>query len=180
MAKPNYRHAKKQKEAARKARQDAKQQRRAGVPDAPAISAPIPRRRETGRISRAMTDSASPAAYASPWMDEDLAIFRESVSRFVEAEMVPHEEQWRKQQNVGKEIWRKAGALGLLCTDVSAEYGGVGGDFRHEAVLYEELARRGLERLWPRSAQHLRALFGESWHRGAESAGFCRAWRAAN
>ncbi len=33
MAKPNYRHAKKQKEDARKARQDAKQQRRATVPD---------------------------------------------------------------------------------------------------------------------------------------------------
>ena len=38
MAKPNYRHEKKQKEAARKARQDAKQQRRAGVvPEAPAV-----------------------------------------------------------------------------------------------------------------------------------------------
>ncbi len=36
MAKPNYRHAKKQKETARKARQDAKQQRRAAVlPNAP-------------------------------------------------------------------------------------------------------------------------------------------------
>ncbi len=35
MAKPNYRHAKKQKEAARKARQDAKQQRRATLPDTP-------------------------------------------------------------------------------------------------------------------------------------------------
>ncbi len=33
MAKPNYRHAKKQKEAARKARQDAKQQRRATTPE---------------------------------------------------------------------------------------------------------------------------------------------------
>ncbi len=32
----------------------------------------------------------------------------------------------------------------FLCTDVSAEYGGAGGDFRHEAVIYEELARRGL------------------------------------
>ncbi len=35
MAKPNYRHAKKQKEAARKARQDAKQQRRANAPPVP-------------------------------------------------------------------------------------------------------------------------------------------------
>jgi hypothetical protein len=43
LAKPNYRQAKKQKEAARKARQDAKQQRRAGTPNAPVIPAdPLP------------------------------------------------------------------------------------------------------------------------------------------
>ena len=82
--------------------------------------------------------------YVSPWMDDDLAMFRDSVARFVETEMVPHDEQWRKQQHVGKEIWRKAGEMGLLCTDVSADYGGVGGDFRHETVLYEETARRGI------------------------------------
>jgi acyl-CoA dehydrogenase len=82
--------------------------------------------------------------YVSPWMDQDLSIFRNAAARFLEAEMVPNEEQWRKQQHVGKDIWRKAGAMGFLCTDVPAEYGGAGGDFRHEAVLYEELARRGL------------------------------------
>jgi hypothetical protein len=38
LAKPNYRHAKKQKEAARKARQDAKQQRRANAPEIPGTS----------------------------------------------------------------------------------------------------------------------------------------------
>jgi acyl-CoA dehydrogenase len=84
------------------------------------------------------------AAYLSPWMDEDLAIFRDAVARFVESEMVPNEEQWRKQQHVGKDIWRKAGETGLLCTDIPSEYGGAGGDFRHEAVLYEETARRGI------------------------------------
>jgi hypothetical protein len=42
LAKPNYRHAKKQKEAARKARQDAKQQRRTNVPGtADAPGAPV-------------------------------------------------------------------------------------------------------------------------------------------
>ena len=82
--------------------------------------------------------------YLSPWMDEDLAIFREAAARFIDAEMAPHDEQWRKQQHVGKEIWRKAGDNGLLCTDISADYGGGGGDFRHEAVLYEEMGRRGL------------------------------------
>ena len=84
------------------------------------------------------------AAYLSPWMDEDLAIYRDAVARFVETEMVPNEEQWRKQQHVGKDIWRKAGETGLLCTDIPSEYGGAGGDFRHEAVLYEETARRGI------------------------------------
>jgi acyl-CoA dehydrogenase len=82
--------------------------------------------------------------YVSPWIDEELSIFRDAAARFVEAEMVPHEALWRKQQHVGRDIWRKAGAMGLLCTDVSADYGGSGGDFRHEAVLYEELAKRGL------------------------------------
>jgi hypothetical protein len=42
LAKPNYRHAKKQKEAARKARQDAKQQRRSNVPEAAdALDVPV-------------------------------------------------------------------------------------------------------------------------------------------
>ncbi len=82
--------------------------------------------------------------YVSPWMNEELSIFREAAVRFVEAEMVPNEAEWRKQQNVGRDVWRKAGALGLLCTDVPEQYGGGGGDFRHEAVLYAELGRRGL------------------------------------
>src|ERR1700728_3233317 len=89
-------------------------------------------------------NAAIAGGYESPWMNEELAIFRDAVVRFLEAEMVPNEEQWRKQQNVGKDIWRKAGAMGLLCTDVSAEYGGAGGDFRYETVIYEELSRRGL------------------------------------
>ena len=35
-------------------------------------------------------------AYVSPWVDEELSIFRDAVTRFVDAEMVPNEEQWRK------------------------------------------------------------------------------------
>ena len=82
--------------------------------------------------------------YVSPWMDADLELFRDAVSRFVEGEMVPHEESWRAQHHVGHEIWRKAGEMGFLCTDIPAEYGGAGGDFRHEAVVYEECLRRGI------------------------------------
>lgn len=84
------------------------------------------------------------ASYRSPWMDSDLELFRDAVSRFVEGEMVPAEESWRQQHHVGHEIWRKAGAMGFLCTDIPSEYGGAGGDFRHEAVVYEECLRRGI------------------------------------
>jgi acyl-CoA dehydrogenase len=92
-----------------------------------------------------MTSAPAPTRpYVSPWMDEDLTMFRDAVARFAESEMVPHDEHWRQQKHVGHEIWRKAGAQGLLCTDIPAEYGGAGGDFRHEAVVYEEFQRRGL------------------------------------
>jgi acyl-CoA dehydrogenase len=82
--------------------------------------------------------------YESPWMDDDLRMLREAISRFVETEMLPQDAKWRKQHHVDKEIWRLAGAAGFLLMDVPAEYGGGGGDFRHEALLYEETARRGI------------------------------------
>jgi acyl-CoA dehydrogenase len=82
--------------------------------------------------------------YVSPWMDDELVIFRDAIVKFVEAEMLPNDAVWRGQQHVGADIWRKAGAAGLLCTDVPAQFGGGGGDFRHEAILYAELGRRGL------------------------------------
>ncbi len=83
-------------------------------------------------------------AYASPWMDDDLQMLRDAVSRFVESEMMPKEPQWRAQHHVDRATWRAAGEAGFLLMDVPAEYGGGGGDFRHEAVLYEETARRGI------------------------------------
>lgn len=82
--------------------------------------------------------------YRPSWMDEDLDIYRNSVSRFVENEMQPHDERWREQGHIDKEIWRKAGAQGFLCSDIPAEYGGGDADFRYEAVFYEEQWRRGL------------------------------------
>jgi acyl-CoA dehydrogenase len=85
----------------------------------------------------------APAA-TSPWMNEELALHREAVARFGDSEMLPNDARWREEHTVGHEIWQQAGRLGLLCTDIPAEYGGAGGDFRHEAVLYEELARRGI------------------------------------
>jgi acyl-CoA dehydrogenase len=85
-----------------------------------------------------------PIDLSRSWSDPDLELYRDTVVRFIEEELAPGDAAARQRGNVGHAIWRKAGELGLLCADVPAEYGGGGGDFRHEAVVYEEMARRSL------------------------------------
>ncbi len=70
---------------------------------------------------------------------EEHAIFRESVRRFIAAEITPYHAQWEKDGMVPRALWRKAGAAGLLCTAVPEEYGGMGGDFPMSLVVLEEL-----------------------------------------
>ena len=79
--------------------------------------------------------------YVSPWMNSDLEDFRRSVRQFLERDIVPHREKWEKQQYVDRDLWLKAGELGMICASVSAEYGGIGGTYAHEAVIIEEQAR---------------------------------------
>ena len=78
--------------------------------------------------------------------DEEFVLFRDSVARFLDQHAPPNKlDQWRKDGVVERELWAKAGAAGLLGLSTSAEYGGVGGDFRHETILMEEMGKRGLE-----------------------------------
>jgi acyl-CoA dehydrogenase len=81
--------------------------------------------------------------YTSPWMNADLELFRDTVRRFFADEVVPHQERWYKQHHVDRELWYKAGELGLLALDMPEEYGGSGGDFAHLAVFFEEQTAAG-------------------------------------
>ena len=85
-----------------------------------------------------------PLTYESPWMTEDLRMFRRTARRFIENEFVPHQPGWRQRLRPDAEAWTKAGAIGLLLTDIPSEYGGGGGTFAHEAVVQEELAYAGV------------------------------------
>ena len=96
--------------------------------------------------------------YKSPWMNEELEMFRDAVRKFVDAEMAPNEERWRKQQHVDPEFWLQAGEMGMLCTDIPDEYGGIGADFRYEAVLYEETWGRGYTS-WGQSVHSIMANY---------------------
>jgi acyl-CoA dehydrogenase len=85
-----------------------------------------------------------PLTFQPSWEDADLRAYRASVARFIEQEMAPGDEAARRRGHVGHELWQRAGELGFLCADIPEAYGGAGGDFRHEAVFQEEMARRGL------------------------------------
>ena len=85
-----------------------------------------------------------PLSFKRSWSDADLEQYRDTVVRFVEGEVLPHDEEARKRGHVGHTVWRRAGELGLLCADIPEQWGGPGGDFRHEVVFYEEMARRAL------------------------------------
>ena len=81
--------------------------------------------------------------YTSPWMNAELEGFRDAVRRFVDTEIVPNQEHWRKQQHVDRAVWDKGGEMGILLADIPEQYGGSGGSFAHQSVVFEELGYAG-------------------------------------
>ncbi len=70
--------------------------------------------------------------------------FRDLCRAFLAREAAPHHADWEAAGIVDREVWRKAGAAGLLGMDVPVEYGGGGQrDFRFNAVLVEEIIAAG-------------------------------------
>ncbi len=79
----------------------------------------------------------------SSWMDEDFRILHDSALRFTRAEFEPHREAWEKAGMCDRQAWSKAGEAGLLCASIPQEYGGAGGSYLHEAVIYDAMMRGG-------------------------------------
>jgi acyl-CoA dehydrogenase len=66
-------------------------------------------------------------------------IFRASVSKFLEREFLPHFDRWEANGIIDRSFWRACGDAGLLCPTVPEEYGGLGLDFRFNAIIDEEI-----------------------------------------
>lgn len=66
--------------------------------------------------------------------------FRETVRKFYAKEVVPNTSKYEAQQHVDRDLWLKAGELGLLCCTMPLEYGGSGVDRRYSMILVEEQA----------------------------------------
>ena len=70
----------------------------------------------------------------------DHEAFRETVRKFYEKEVVPNIEKYEQQQHVDRDLWNKAGAMGLLCATMPEAYGGSGVDRLYSMILIEEQA----------------------------------------
>ncbi|MBH3429684.1 acyl-CoA dehydrogenase family protein [Pseudomonas alkylphenolica] len=69
--------------------------------------------------------------------------FRRAARRFMEEEVAPFHAQWEKDKCVPREVWRKAGELGMLLPSMPEEYGGPGADRLFDMVFAEEFMRIG-------------------------------------
>lgn len=94
-----------------------------------------------------MTATGSRTAAFPPaprWMDdEQLADLAAMARTFFAKEVEPHHERFASQGHPDKELYRRVGELGLACMSVPEEYGGGGGTFAHDAVLFTEQVRGG-------------------------------------
>lgn len=71
-------------------------------------------------------------------------LLRRTAGRFFREECAPHRDAWEDAGMAPREIWRRAGELGLLCMSTPTEFGGGGGDILHSIVVMEEQVRAGV------------------------------------
>ena len=80
---------------------------------------------------------------ADPPFTQEHEDLRASARGFIERELTPHAQLWEEEQWFPDDVFGKLAAQGLLGLKYPTEYGGEGGDYLHEAVLCEEMARIG-------------------------------------
>lgn len=77
----------------------------------------------------------------SPYLTADHELFRQSVRKFIETEVIPHAQEWEKEECIPKETWKRMGELGFLGIGYDEKYSGQHADFFYSVVFLEELSR---------------------------------------
>lgn len=81
-----------------------------------------------------------------PMQDEEIRMFEDQIGRFFD-QHAPETRvaSWRAAGVVERAMWTEAAEAGLLCLSMPEAYGGIGGDYRHEVVLMEQLGKKGVD-----------------------------------
>lgn len=78
------------------------------------------------------------------YASEEHKMMQGMIQEFISNEIMDKLDDWEKDGMVGREIWKRAGELGLLCIDMPEMYGGGGLDFTFNALFIEEFAKKGI------------------------------------
>jgi acyl-CoA dehydrogenase len=104
----------------------------------------------------------------TPPFGEEHEELRQSIRRFVAKELRPHATQWEDEEWFPNEVFHKLAAVGFLGLKYPEEYGGQGGDYVHDAVFTEELARCGSGGLAAGIGAHTSIATPPVWKFGTE------------
>jgi len=105
---------------------------------------------------------------ANPPFTDEHETLRESVRRFVANELRPHASEWEEARWFPDEVFGELARVGFLGLKYPEEYGGEGGDYLHDAVFAEEMARCGSGGLAAGVGAHVGIATPPVWKFGTE------------
>jgi acyl-CoA dehydrogenase len=76
------------------------------------------------------------------YASEEHKMMKGMIQEFISNEIMDHIDEWEKNGMVSREIWKRAGELGLLCIDMPEIYGGGGLDFTFNALF--RICKKGI------------------------------------
>ncbi len=82
-----------------------------------------------------------PQLHTHPWMDAEIATFREQLRRLIAAEFTPQLEGWRRQGQIPRSAWQRLADIGALLPELPEAWGGSGASLAYQMVVQDELAR---------------------------------------
>jgi len=75
--------------------------------------------------------------------DDDQALFKDSLRRFLQQEVTPHYAQWEAAQQLPRDLWHRLGDAGLLGVDLPESLGGCAAGVATCLMICEEISRQG-------------------------------------
>jgi acyl-CoA dehydrogenase len=100
-------------------------------------------------------------------LEEEIVLFSDSVGKWIDEHAPPEAVQsWIANSSVPRDLWNRAGEAGLMGLSQPEEWGGMGGDYRHEVVLMRQLGWKGADHFG--ISLHNAIVAPYIWHYGTE------------